>query len=79
MANERMFLVYAPTGDAVYLGKRMSLGYYGTPEDVSKSIAALFEKAECLARDEGFCQDDFIIAFESEGRNLHIIRKKSPY
>lgn len=24
MANNKMFLVYRPTGDAVYLGKRMA-------------------------------------------------------
>ena len=78
MANNRMFLVYRPTGDAVFLGKRMGWGWYGTPKDVAESIAALFEKAEKAAGEgakRGLSQDDFAIALESGGNQPHVISK----
>lgn len=31
MANNRMILVYRPTGQAVYLGKRLGDGWYDVP------------------------------------------------
>ena len=74
MANNRMFLVFRPTGDAVFLGKRMGRGWYGTPEDVAESIAILFEKAEEAAGGE-FSQDDFAIALESGENQPHVIDK----
>jgi len=74
MANNRMFLVYRPTGDAVYLGKRMGWGWYGTPEDVAQRIAALFEKAE-EAAGGGFSQDDFALALEACENQPHAISK----
>jgi len=64
MANNRMFLVYRPTGDAVFLGKRMSWGWYGTPNDIVERIALLFEKAAEAAAKDGFSQDDFAVALE---------------
>lgn len=73
MANNRMFLVYRPTGDAVYLGKRMWWGWYGTPEDLAQRIAELFEKAEKAAG--GFSQDDFAIALENGEYQPHAIDK----
>ena len=77
MANNRMFLVYRPTGDAVFLGKRMGWGWYGTPEDVAESIAVLFERAEEYAEAASgeFSQDDFAIALESGENQPHAIDK----
>ena len=75
MANNRMFLVYRPTGDAVYLGKRMGWGWYGTPEDVAERIAELFERAEKAAGEGDFSQDDFAIALESGKHQPHAIDK----
>jgi hypothetical protein len=72
MANNRMFLVYRPTGDVVYLGKRMGYGWYGTPEDVAQRIAALFEKAENAAGGD-ISQDDFAIALEFGDNQPHAI------
>jgi len=75
MANNRMFLVYRPTGDAVYLGKRMGWGWYGTPDDVAHHIAELFEKAEKDAGESDFSQDDFAIALEIGENQPHAIDK----
>lgn len=73
MADSRMFLVYRPTGDAVYLGKRMAWGWYGVPDDVAERINELFAKAEQAACD--FSQDDFAIAMESVKNQPHVIDK----
>jgi len=72
MANNRMYLVYRPTGDAVFLGKRMGWGWYGTPENLVEHIAALFDKAEeaCI---RGRSQDDFAIAMESGEGQPYVI------
>ena len=43
MANKRMFLVHGPTGQAVYLGKRMFRGWSDVPEDLSERLMRLFE------------------------------------
>lgn len=74
MANNRMFLVYRPTGDAVFLGKRMGWGWYGTPADLAENIAELFKKAELAAGSE-FSQDDFAVALESGKNQPHVIDK----
>ena len=58
-----MFLTYRPTGDSVFLGKRMAYGWYGVPENLPELILKLFNKSE---RDGiGFSQDDFCISMES--------------
>lgn len=64
MANNRMLLVYEPTGDAVYLGKRMGYGWYDVPADIKESIEALFKKAEKYNED----QDAFILILETDPR-----------
>ena len=75
MANNRMFLVYRPTGDAVYLGKRMAIGWYDTPKNVAQKIMELFEKAEQAVLCKEFLPDDFAIALESGENNPHAITK----
>lgn len=66
MANNRMFLVYRPTGDCVLLGKRLATGWYTPSEDVksiSEKLTELFQKAEKECS-EGKAQDDFCVAME---------------
>lgn len=75
MANNRMFLVYRPTGDAVMLGSRLGFGWEGTPEDLSERIVALFEKSAKSAEAGGFSQDDFAIAMECGKNHPHVIDK----
>lgn len=67
-----MFLVYRPTGDAVFLGKRMGWGWYGTPEDVAQRIAELFARAERASSGE-VSQDDFALALESGANQPHAL------
>lgn len=62
MANNRMYLVYRPTGDYVYLGKRMGWGWYGTPDNLAEQVLNLFDIA---AENTGESQDDFLLAMES--------------
>jgi hypothetical protein len=59
-----MYLVYTPTGDRIFMGKRMGLGWYGTPEDLGARILELFEKAEVAAMNDPARQDDFVLEFE---------------
>lgn len=75
MANNRMFLVYRPTGDAVYLGKRLGSGWHDTPEDVAERIAELFQKAEQTASQSDFSRDDFAVALEQGEHQPHAIAK----
>ena len=70
MANNRMFLVYRPTGDAVFLGKRMGYGWYGTPADVQERILKLFDLVESKGETH---QDDFAIALEDGEAIPHAI------
>jgi len=72
MANNRMYLVFRPTGDCVFLGKRLAEGWYGTPADLCERIEALFEKV--MDRPEGASQDDFAIALEQGQNQPHVIR-----
>jgi len=65
MANNRMFLVYRPTGRAIHLGKRMGFGWYkDLPDHVPPLIEALFNHAEEAALEHGYDQDDFVLAME---------------
>jgi hypothetical protein len=75
MANNKMFLVYRPTGDAVYLGKRLAWGWYGTPKDLAEQVLNLFEKAEKVAGEGDFSQDDFAIALEQGENQPNVIDK----
>ena len=61
MANNRIWLVYRPTGKAVFLGKRMADGWYGVPDDIKQRIEALFQH---ISDDDGYFQDDLMLAME---------------
>ena len=61
MANNRLFLVYRPTGKAVFLGKRMAEGWYGVPDDVKERIEALFAH---VFENPDASQDDLMLAME---------------
>lgn len=58
MANNRLWLVHRPSGQSVYLGKRMAVGWHDAPADLAQRVAAFFEK--CSPGD----QDDFALAIE---------------
>lgn len=60
MANNRLWLVHRPTGEAVCLGKRMGVGWYTS--DVGKSVADFFSRTEDAG--DPADQDDFILAIE---------------
>jgi hypothetical protein len=62
MANNRIYLVFRPTKEAVYLGKRMDSGYYNVPDDIQERLQQLFEHAEGALT---LKQDDFCVALES--------------
>ena len=61
MANNRLLLVYRPTGKAVFLGKRMSEGWYAVPDDVKQRIEALFQH---IIDNDDALQDDLMLAME---------------
>jgi hypothetical protein len=67
MANNRLFLVYRPTGAAVLLGKRMGWGWYTKP-GINEAIATLFYHIERIdIPDERRiypAQDDFVLCIE---------------
>ena len=64
-----MYLVFKPTGDKVYLGKRMGWGWYDVHDDIKEKIIALFEIAE--NGDYEGEQDDFALGME-DPYNEHI-------
>ena len=62
MANNRMCIVHKPTGYAVWLGKRMAVGWYCNAEDIQKELNDMYNLIE---KEEGCInQDDFVIALE---------------
>ena len=73
MANNRMYLVYRQTGDAVFIGKRMGTEWYGVPIGLADSIGELFE----LAWESGMPisqRDNFVLAMEdSSSDSVHEI------
>jgi len=68
MANNRMFLVYKPTGDAVCLGKRMADGWYDVPETLGAALQKLFNLVEHVGP-----LDAFALAMEDGWDNPHIV------
>lgn len=46
MANNRMYLVHRPSGKALFLGKRLTDGWYGVPEDLVERLKQLFADTE---------------------------------
>jgi hypothetical protein len=78
MANNRMFLVYRPTGDAVFLGKRMGFGWYGAPQDLEIRLSALFARSEeAASQNPQYSQDDFLLAMEDNEGAIHAINGDS--
>ena len=74
MANNRMFLVFRPTGDAVNLGSRGGFGWSDPGPGLGERIAKLFEKAMRAAlNDDGISQDDFALAMEDGEGQPHVI------
>lgn len=70
MANNRLWLVYRPTGKAVFLGKRMAEGWYNVPDDVKERIEALFQHIQDERGNREYEQDDMTLAMEEcEGRS----------
>ena len=68
MANNRMYLQYRPTGELVYLGKRMSDGWYDVPTDLTQKLQLLFDHAEASK-----CElDDFILSLEHPGNDKQV-------
>lgn len=61
MANNRVWLVHRPTGEAICLGKRMAYGWYNQTEMLGTKLAGFFARCEeSQSRD----QDDFVLAME---------------
>jgi len=76
MANNRMWLIYKPTGHAVCLAKRMAQGWYIIqPETLGAAIERFLDavdKAQIEAR--VLCnggQDEFALGLEVPGDNPH--------
>ncbi len=63
MANNRMYLVFRPTGEKVFLGKRLAHGWYGVPEDLAHRLEEMFERVQM---EDAESQDDFVLEFEAE-------------
>ncbi len=62
MANNRLLLVYRPTGRAMVIGKRMGTGWYSRG-DILKRLDAFFDEAE-TEWEEGMNHDDFELVIE---------------
>lgn len=65
MANNRMYLVYRPSGRAIYLGKNMGMGWYDVPDNLVERMRELFDKAYDDALDGEHSLDDFCVAMEN--------------
>ncbi len=77
MANNRLYLVYRPTGLAVALGKRMAEGYCGVPDDIKASLERLFEESEFV--DIGASLNDFAVAAEIGGVGSPYANEDTPF
>lgn len=76
MANNRLWLLHRPSGERIFLGKRMALGWYGAPDDLGAQITELYEKIE---REYGVEeQDDFVLAMEDVTGAPHAIALGEP-
>ena len=61
MANNRMYLIHSPTGQGVFVGKRMGHGWYDVPNNLAENVRRLFEYVE---RESPGISDDFKIVME---------------
>ena len=76
MANNRLFLVHRPTGEAVFLGKRMCGGWYGVPDNVKERIEELFSR---IANGSPGSQDDMVLAMEENDANSSMVCTRWKY
>ncbi len=67
MANNRLILVYRPTGRAVGIGKRMGSGWYTGHGSVDERLTAFFDEVESEWM-AGMGQDDFELVIEDAER-----------
>ncbi|MFH1236649.1 MAG: hypothetical protein V1685_07025 [Parcubacteria group bacterium] len=77
VANNRLWLVYRPTGKAVFLGKRMATGWGSTPDDVKERIEALFDHIAEVYPNHS--QDDLCLAMEENQSGNTKIETKWQY
>ena len=66
MANERIFLLHAPSGYYVPLGKRMAWGWYNVPKDAAERIQRLYDLID--SQEAQGDQDYIVVAFEGDPR-----------
>lgn len=76
MANNRMWLIYKPTGHAVLLAKRMSDGWYlNDPDTLGTSMTRFLDAVDAdQVWNKVLCsgeQDDFALGLEVPGDNPH--------
>ena len=62
MANNRMFLCFRPTGDAVMLGKRYGYGWIAN-RNLGRQLQSLFSRIEQTLPEDA-SQDDFFLGME---------------
>lgn len=76
MENNRMYLVYKPSGKGVYLGKKAGTGWCDVPNNLSETITKLFKDSEqAWFSNPGASQDDFAILMEKAENCSHVITK----
>lgn len=70
MANNRLFLGFKPSGEMVYLGRRMGFGWCGARTDLRKEMDDFFDRCEdaALQSCDGDVQDHFVLLIE-DGEN----------
>ena len=71
MANNRMYLLHRPSGETLFLGKRMGTGWYRV-NDLSESKAnEFFDKCEAVWN-KATDLDDFVLVMEDTGLAPHL-------
>lgn len=73
MANNKIYLVYRPTGYAVCIGRRIGFGW-SVYEDVKEDLETLYELIEKDVLDMDTDEDDFFLAME-DSNSPNVITK----
>jgi len=63
MANNRLWLVHEPSGESIYLGKRMGYGWYGAPDSLGEQLNQWFDSLQAKGE-----QDCFRVGLEDPSR-----------